>query len=114
MSREQGIFLFLTLEFHLLGVKGIVHPKILSSFTHPQVFPNRYKNIFVLPNTKKDILKKVGNSSSGAPLTSIVGKNIYNGSQWCPRTDVSHILQNIFLCVQNKHIHTDSELFEGE
>ncbi len=28
---------------------------------------------------------------------------------------VSHILQNIFLCVQqNKDIHADLELFEGE
>ncbi len=28
---------------------------------------------------------------------------------------VSHILQNIFICVQqNKHIHKGLELFEGE
>ncbi len=29
-------------------------------------------NVFVLLNTKEDILKNVGNSSSGAPLTFIV------------------------------------------
>ncbi len=29
-------------------------------------------NVFVLLNTKEDILKNVGNSSSGAPLTSMV------------------------------------------
>ncbi len=32
-----------------------------------------------------------------------------------PQTAVSHILQNIFLCVQqNKDIHTGLELIEGE
>ncbi len=39
-------------------------------------------------NTKEDILKK----------------------KYC----ASHILQNIFLCVQNKHIHTGLELLEDE
>jgi len=40
--------------------KGIVHSKIviMSSFTHPQVVP-----IFLLLNTKKDILKNVGNQT---------------------------------------------------
>ncbi len=35
----------------------------------------------------EDILKRVCNQPSfGAPLTSIVGKKKYYGSQWCPRT----------------------------
>ncbi len=44
-------------------LKGIVHPKmkILSSFTHSQVVPNMY--LFVLLNTKEDILKKVCNQA---------------------------------------------------
>jgi len=39
----------------------IVHlkMKILSSFTHPQVVPNLYE-LFLLLNTKEDILKNVG------------------------------------------------------
>ncbi len=43
-------------------------------------------NVFVLLNTKEDILKNVGDSSSGAPLTSIVFIFSYYGSQWCPKT----------------------------
>ncbi len=43
--------------------------KILSSFTHSQVFQT-CMNVFVMLNTNEDMLKK--QSSSGAPLTSIV------------------------------------------
>ncbi len=47
-------------------------------------------NVFVL----EDILKNEGNSSIFS----------YYWSQWCPKT--AWLQQNIFLCVQNKHIHT--------
>ncbi len=69
--------------FHLL--KGIVHTKmqILSSFNLK--YFQTCMNVFVLLNTKEDILKNVGNSSSGEPLTSIVFF-FYYGSQWCPKT----------------------------
>ncbi len=36
---------------------NIIHPQILSSFTHPQVVPNLYGK------TKEDILKNVGNQT---------------------------------------------------
>ncbi len=55
--------------------------KILSSFTHPQVVPNLYE-VFVLLNTKEDILKNVGNRA-------VLGHQYffsYYGSQWCPKT----------------------------
>ncbi len=48
---------------------------------------------------------KVWLHETRASLTSIVGEN------YC---SVSHILQNIVLCVQNKHIHTGLEILEGE
>ncbi len=48
-------------------------------------------NVFVL----EDILKNEGNR---AVFFS------YYWSQWCPKT--AWLQQNIFLCVQNKHIHT--------
>jgi len=47
---------------------------MLSSFTHPQLFKT-CMNLFLLLNTKEDILKNVG---WWAPLTYIVGKKI----QW--------------------------------
>ncbi len=71
--------------------------------------------LFVLLNTKEDILKKVCNRLFfGAPLTSIVGKNAMKAM--VPHDcSVSHILQNIFLCVQqSKYIYTGLELLEGE
>ncbi len=44
-----------------LHLKGIVHPN-MSLFTHPQVVSNMYgMDLFVLLNTKEDILKNVGN-----------------------------------------------------
>ncbi len=55
------------------GIKGTVHPKmkILSSFTHPQVVPNLYE--CVCSEHKGRYFEECGKqSSSGAPLTSIV------------------------------------------
>ncbi len=88
--------------------------KILSSFTHPQVFQT-CMNFFVLPNTKEDIWRKfVTRLFWGTIDFHSRKKNTMevNGAQNC---SVSHILQNIFLCVQqNKDIHTGLELLEGE
>ncbi len=70
-------------------------------------------NVFVLPNTKEDILKKVCNQA-------VLGhhclrKKIQWKSMVPQNCSVSHILQNIFLCVQqNKDIYTGLELLEGE
>ncbi len=63
-------------------VKGTVHPKmkILSSFTHPQVDPNLYE--CVCSEHKGRYSEEWGKqSSSGAPLTSIVFFFSYYGGQ---------------------------------
>ncbi len=55
-------------------LKGIVHPKmkILSSFTHPQVFPNLYE-CHCSDEHKGRYSEECGKQSSpGAPLTSMV------------------------------------------
>ncbi len=87
-----------------MSLKGIVHPKmkILSSFTHPQVVLN--------------LCEKCGKqSSSGAPLTSIVFFFLLWKSMVPQNSLITNFLQNIFLCVrQNKDIHTGLELLEGE
>ncbi len=71
--------------FHEL--KGIVHPKmkILSSFTHPQVVPNLYECLCSAEHKGRYSEECGKQSSSGAPLTSIVFFSYY-GSQWCPKT----------------------------
>ncbi len=47
-------------------------------------------------------------------LTPNSGTKQYFCQKVCQNCSVSHILQNIFLCVQqNKHIHTGLELLEG-
>ncbi len=69
-------------------------------------------NVFVLPNTKEDILKKVCNQAVLGHHCEKIYTMEVNGAQNC---SVSQILQNIFLCVQqNKDIHTGLELIEGE
>jgi len=61
-------------------------------------------NVFVL-NTNEDILKKVCNRA-------VLGTNDFHSrKKYC---SVSLILQNIFLCVQNKHIHTGLDLLQSE
>ncbi len=70
-------------------------------------------NVFVLLNTKEDILKKLCNQD-------VLGKHWLLGQHWkkilVPQNcSVSHILQNIFLCVQpNKDIVTGLKLLKGE
>ncbi len=55
-------------------IKGIVHPKmkILSSFTHPQVVPNLYECLCSAEHKGRYSEECGKQSSSGAPLTSIV------------------------------------------
>ncbi len=69
-------------------LKGIVHPKmkILSSFTHPQVVPNLYECLCSTEHKGRYSEECGKQSSSGAPLTSIVFFFSYYGSQWCPKT----------------------------
>ncbi len=57
-----------------LRLKGIVHPKmkILSSFTHPQVVPNLYECVCSAEHKGRYSEECGKQSSSGAPLTSIV------------------------------------------
>ncbi len=59
--------------------------KILSSFTHPQVVPNLYECLCSAEHKGRYSEECGKQSSSGAPLTSIVFFSYY-GSQWCPRT----------------------------
>ncbi len=97
------------------GIKGIVHPKmkILSSFTHPQVDPNLYE--CVCSEHKGRYSEECGKqSSSGAPLTSIVFFFLLCKSMVPQNSLITNFLQNIFLCVQNKHIHTGLDLLEDE
>ncbi len=61
-------------------------------------------NVFVL-NTKEDILKNVGNTV----LFILLWKSMV-----LQNSPITNFLQNIFLCVQNKHIHTGLDLLEDE
>ncbi len=73
---------------HKTSLKGIVHPKmkILSSFTHPQVVLNLYECLCSAEHKGRYSEECWKQSSSGAPLTSIVFFFSYYGSQWCPKT----------------------------
>ncbi len=72
-------------------------------------------NVFVPPNTKEDILKKVCNQAVLGTIDFHSRKQIEWKSTVPQNCSVSYTLQNIFLCVQqNKHIHTGVELLEGE
>jgi len=73
------------------ALKGTVHPKM----THPKVGRNLYECVCSEHKWRY----------SEERLTSIVGQ------KYC---SVSLILQNIFLCVQNKHIHTGLEILQSE
>ncbi len=59
--------------------------KILSPFTHPQVVPNLYECLCSAEHKWRYSEECGKQSSSGAPLTSIVFFSYY-GSQWCPKT----------------------------
>ncbi len=60
--------------------------KIRSSFTHPQVVPNLYEFLCSAEHKGRYFEESLLPGCFGAPLTSIVGKEKYYGSQWCSRT----------------------------
>ncbi len=66
-------YTYVTLD-HKTSLKGIVHPKmkIVSSITHPQVVPNLYECVCSAGHKGKYSEECGKQSSSGAPLTSIV------------------------------------------
>ncbi len=64
-------------------------------------------NVFVL-NTKEDILKKVRNRA-------VLDHSIVFPTMEMPQNSrLTNFLQNIFICVQNKHIHAGLEILEAE
>ncbi len=97
-------------------LKGIVHPKMkILSFTHPQVVPNLYECLCSAEHKGRYSEECGKQSSSGAPLTSIVFFFLLWKSMVPQNSLVTNFLQNIFLCVrQNKKTHTGLELLEGE
>ncbi len=115
-------------------IKNMVISSITSSFSHKSKLPatiskklkfchhlltlNWFQpstNVFVLANTKEDILKNVGNRA-------VLGHNwlpyifFLLWKSMVPQNCVAtNFLQNIFLCVrQNKDIRTGLEPIEGE
>ncbi len=71
-------------------------------------------NVFVLLNTKEDILKNVETEQiwGNIDLRSIFTTMEVNGAQ---KSLVTNFLQNIFLCVrQKKKNYTGLKLLEGE
>ncbi len=87
-------------------LKETVHLKMnsLSSFTLPQVVPNLYE--CVCSEHKGRYSEEWGKQSSIflLLLKSMMPQNSL----------ITNFLQNIFLCVQNKHIHTGLDLLEAE
>ncbi len=74
MQTHRGNITSLSLSSHNLVIKGIVHPKmkILSSFTLPQLVPNLYECVCSAEHKGRYSEECGKQSSSGAPLTSIV------------------------------------------
>ncbi len=68
-------------------LKGAVHPKmkILSLFIHLKLVTNLYECLCSAEHKGRYFEESVWPGCFGAPLTSIVRKKKYNGSQWCPR-----------------------------
>ncbi len=79
----------------MLFVNGIVHPKmeILSSFTHPEVFPNLYECVCL--NTNEDILKKVCNRA-------VLCNNDFHSRREIPLC-FPHSSEYLHLCSEQTH-----------
>ncbi len=86
---------------------------MLSPFTHP-VVPNLYECLCSAEHNGRYSEECGKQSSSGAPLTSIAFLFLLWKSMVPQNSLVTNFLQNIFLCVQNKDIHTGLEILEGE
>ncbi len=117
MAKLKCIKHILNKNREIYAIKGIVHPKmkILSSFTHPQLVPNLYGCLCSAEHKGRYSEECGKQSSSGAPLTSIVFFFLLWKSMVPQNSLVTNFLQNIFLCVrQNKEMHTGLELLEGE
>ncbi len=102
---EQLLYYFYNyLFFIFFALKGIVHPKmkILSSFTHPQVVPNLYECLCSAEHKGRYSEECGKQSSSGAPLTSIVFFFLLWKTMVPQNSLITNFLQNIFLCVQQK------------
>ncbi len=84
------------------SLKGTVHPKMnsLSSFTHPNLYE------CVCSEHKGRYSEERGKQSS---IFLLLWKSMMPQNSL-----ITNFLQNIFLCVQNKHIHTDLDLLEDE
>ncbi len=80
--------------------------KILSSFTHPQVFPNLYDCLCSAGHTWRYSEECGKQSRSGAPLTSIVLIFLLLWKSMVPQNSlVTNFLQNIFLlCSAEKRL----------
>ncbi len=80
-------------------LKGIVHPKmkILSSFTHSQVVPNLYECLCSAEHRGRYSEECRKQSSSGAPLISIVFFFLLWKSMVPQNSLITNFLQNIFL-----------------
>ncbi len=87
--------------------------KILSSFTHPQVVPNLYECLCSVEH-KGIYSEECGKqSSSGAPLTSIVFFFLLWKSMVPQNSLVTRTVFILFCFQPNKEIHTGLELLEG-
>ncbi len=84
---------------HYINYLRIVHPKmkILSSFTLPQVVPNLYECLCSAEHKGRYSEECGKQSSSGAPLTSIVYFFLLWKSMVPQNSLVTNFLQNIFL-----------------
>ncbi len=71
-------------------------------------------NVFVQLNTKEDILKNVETEQFWGTIDFHSIFFLLWKSMEPQNSLVTNFLQNIFLCVQNKDIHTGLEILEGE
>ncbi len=96
-------------------LKGIIHPKtqIQSLFTHPQVVPNMHDFLCSAEHKGRYSAECGKQSSSGAPLTSIVFSFLLWKSM-VPQNSINFLRKKCLCVQQNKDIHTGLELLEGE
>jgi len=98
----------------LVWLKAIVHPKIkvMSSFTHPYVVPNRYEFCFFCWTQKKIFLKNVGIIKQLTVAIDLHSRK--TNTMEVNNCLVTNIIQNVFFCVQLDEAHTGLQQHEGE